>query len=153
MRMSDFHRARLQEDPEYDDAVIRVSAQQDFADEIVERRIALRWTQAELARQANMTQPEVSRVENGAANPTLETIAKLRAALQRGEAARSVLSSTPGKIHQITTETIAVIHTWATSNVTTLATHVSEVKSETYSQQSVMATETVDVLASCEVAA
>lgn len=46
-----------------------------------DRRTELGLTQAELAKQAGMTQPQLSRLESGGATPTVPLLARLAAAL------------------------------------------------------------------------
>jgi transcriptional regulator with XRE-family HTH domain len=46
-----------------------------------DRRIELGLTQAELAERADMTQPQLSRLESGGATPTVPLLARLAAAL------------------------------------------------------------------------
>jgi DNA-binding XRE family transcriptional regulator len=46
-----------------------------------DRRTELAMTQAELARRAGMTQPQLSRLESGGATPTVPLLARLAAAL------------------------------------------------------------------------
>jgi transcriptional regulator with XRE-family HTH domain len=47
-----------------------------------DRRMELGLTQAELAEQAGMTQPQLSRLESGGATPTVPLLARLAAALK-----------------------------------------------------------------------
>jgi transcriptional regulator with XRE-family HTH domain len=46
-----------------------------------DRRVELGLTQAELAERADMTQPQLSRLESGGATPTVPLLARLAAAL------------------------------------------------------------------------
>jgi transcriptional regulator with XRE-family HTH domain len=46
-----------------------------------DRRVELGLTQAELAERAEMTQPQLSRLESGGATPTVPLLARLAAAL------------------------------------------------------------------------
>ncbi len=48
---------------------------------VFDRRTELGLTQAELARRAGMTQPQLSRLESGGATPTVPLLARLAAAL------------------------------------------------------------------------
>lgn len=61
---------------------------EDFADEILRRRVALGWTQEELARAVGGTQAAVSRYEAANGNPTADTMDKFRRALLDAEAER-----------------------------------------------------------------
>ena len=88
-KISEYFAELAQENSEYSDAAKEISAVQDFADEVVSRRIALGWTQDKLARAARTTQPVVSRVENGVANPTTRTMDRIRRALQHAEPTRA----------------------------------------------------------------
>jgi DNA-binding XRE family transcriptional regulator len=52
-----------------------------IANEIIERRKALGLTQNDLALASGVAQPEISRIENGVNNPTLDTLIRLARAL------------------------------------------------------------------------
>ena len=52
-----------------------------FGERVRQRRIALGWTQAELAARLDMHQPDLCDLEKGRHAPTLETVEKLAAAL------------------------------------------------------------------------
>lgn len=49
--------------------------------QLAERRAELRWSQRQLAAEADVPQADVSRIENGKLNPTLETLSKIASAL------------------------------------------------------------------------
>jgi transcriptional regulator with XRE-family HTH domain len=49
---------------------------------VYDRRMELGLTQAELAEQAGMTQPQLSRLESGGATPTVPLLARLATALK-----------------------------------------------------------------------
>jgi transcriptional regulator with XRE-family HTH domain len=49
---------------------------------VYDRRMELGLTQAELAAQAGMTQPQLSRLESGGATPTVPLLARLATALK-----------------------------------------------------------------------
>lgn len=87
MNIGDYFVALAKANPDYAAAANEISTAQDFADEVVRRRIALAWTQDDLAHSARTTQPVVSRVENGVANLTVATMDKFRRALLEGELA------------------------------------------------------------------
>jgi len=78
MNIDDYFVAPARANPDYAAAANEVSTAQDFADEVVRRRIALAWTQDDLAHSARTTQSVVSRVENGVANLTVATMDKFR---------------------------------------------------------------------------
>jgi transcriptional regulator with XRE-family HTH domain len=48
-----------------------------IAGAIKERREALQMTQTELARRCRVPQPEISRIESGRFNPTIETVSAI----------------------------------------------------------------------------
>ena len=51
-----------------------MSEENGFANFVEQHRRRRGWSRAELARRADLTQPEVSRVESGARNPTLRLV-------------------------------------------------------------------------------
>jgi ribosome-binding protein aMBF1 (putative translation factor) len=55
-----------------------------IAQSIIRDRLALGWSQAELARQARINVETLNRIERGKVTPDTATIAKLDAALKRG---------------------------------------------------------------------
>ena len=55
-----------------------------FMAQLMERRLELGFTQTELAERAGLDQGDVSRIENGKANPTLETLIRIAYALDTG---------------------------------------------------------------------
>jgi transcriptional regulator with XRE-family HTH domain len=67
----------LQQDPEYLEAEARLKPYLDLADEVIELRLERGWTQTELARRAGTQQANISRIENGLANPTVKLLHKL----------------------------------------------------------------------------
>lgn len=66
-----------QQDPEYLEAEARLKPYLDLADEVIELRLERGWSQEELARRAGTQQANISRIENGLANSTVETLQKL----------------------------------------------------------------------------
>ncbi|MGO1971579.1 MAG: helix-turn-helix domain-containing protein [Propionibacteriaceae bacterium] len=57
--------------------------QRDFGRDIANARHSLGMTQPALAEVTGINQSEISRIENGLGNPTLETIARLTTALEQ----------------------------------------------------------------------
>ncbi|MFD3515207.1 multiprotein-bridging factor 1 family protein [Streptomyces sp. NPDC058657] len=68
------------EDPAYRAAGRRM----DFAQAVYDRRSALGWSTAELARRARMAESDIESVKESAVDPTLELIELLAAALDTG---------------------------------------------------------------------
>jgi ribosome-binding protein aMBF1 (putative translation factor) len=68
------------EDPAYRAAGRRM----DFAQAVYDRRSALGWSTAELARRANLTEEDVEAIEESGVDPTLELIEQLASALETG---------------------------------------------------------------------
>ena len=54
-----------------------------LAGEILEARIEKGWTQAQLAKAADIKQPELSKIECAVSNPTADTLARVLRALGR----------------------------------------------------------------------
>lgn len=81
MRISEWHEKKIADDPDYAQAVALVSLTQDLADVIVNLRVKLSMSQAELARRAGTTQAVISRLENGDANPTVDMVRRVVNAL------------------------------------------------------------------------
>ena len=77
------------EDPAYHAAGRRM----DFAQAVYERRSALGWSTAELARRAGMSEEDIECIEESGVDPTLELIEQLATALESG--ARIDPGSTP----------------------------------------------------------
>jgi transcriptional regulator with XRE-family HTH domain len=69
-------------DPEYRGAERRLKPILDLADEVFELRMDRGWTQAELAERVGTAQANISRLENGLANPTFEFLQKLAEAFE-----------------------------------------------------------------------
>ena len=57
-------------------------AQYAIANQIIELRKAMNMTQKDLARRTGVSQPEISRIEQGTANPTVGTIGRLAEGLR-----------------------------------------------------------------------
>lgn len=77
------------EDPAYHATGRRV----DFAQAVYERRSALGWSTAELARRAGMSEEDIESIEESGVDPLLELIEQLATALESG--ARIDPGSTP----------------------------------------------------------
>lgn len=77
------------EDPAYRAAGRRM----DFAQAVYDRRFALGWSPAELARRAGMAEEDIDSIEESGVDPTLELIEQLASALDCG--ARIDPGSTP----------------------------------------------------------
>jgi len=75
------YRARLEQDPAYTAAEEALRPFLQLADEVLRLRMARGWTQSELARRAGTGQTNISRIESGLANPTLETMRNIARAL------------------------------------------------------------------------
>lgn len=87
--------ARLEGDPEYEAERRAIRPRTNLSINTHCLRTAAGMSQGELARAAGMTQPAVSRVERGEANPRLQTIARLAAAL--GVEASALLADPPAE--------------------------------------------------------
>lgn len=74
--------ARCRQDPEYREVENRLKPFMDLADEVLRLRMERGWTQEELAERVGTAQANVSRLENGLANPTLEFLQKLSDAFE-----------------------------------------------------------------------
>jgi transcriptional regulator with XRE-family HTH domain len=64
-------------DPEYLKAEEELRPYLDLADDVLALRIERGWSQSELARRAKTGQPNISRIEDGLANPTIKFLQKL----------------------------------------------------------------------------
>ncbi|MEU3354812.1 helix-turn-helix transcriptional regulator [Streptomyces sp. NPDC037389] len=69
------------ESPEAESARTEIRMAFDLGQAVYDRRTELGISQAELARRANMTQPQVSKLELGGTVPTLPLLARLAKAL------------------------------------------------------------------------
>lgn len=69
--------AKRRRDPEYRKVEKRLKPILDLADDVFDLRMERGWTQAELARRVGTRQANISRLENGLANPTLKFLQKL----------------------------------------------------------------------------
>ena len=80
MKWSDFERELL-DDPEVREAYEEEVPRQRLALSLAHKRHALGMSQHELARRARVTQRQVSALENGKANVTLDTLLRVTGAL------------------------------------------------------------------------
>lgn len=69
--------AQRRQDPEYRATEKQLKPILDLADEVFELRMQRGWTQAELAEKVGTGQANISRLENGLANPTFDFLQKL----------------------------------------------------------------------------
>jgi transcriptional regulator with XRE-family HTH domain len=73
---------RLRQDPEYVAAEKELQPILDIAEDVLRLRLEKGWTQSELARRAGTCQANISKLENGLSNPTLEFLGRVAQALQ-----------------------------------------------------------------------
>jgi ribosome-binding protein aMBF1 (putative translation factor) len=73
--------AEYREDPETEAVRAEIRLAFDLGQAVYDRRIAVGISQSELARRANMTQPQISKLELGGTVPTLPLLARLAKAL------------------------------------------------------------------------
>ena len=64
-------------DPEYLSAEAELRPVLDLAESVIRLRVERGWSQKELARKLGIWQANISRLEHGQANPTLDTLTKL----------------------------------------------------------------------------
>jgi ribosome-binding protein aMBF1 (putative translation factor) len=81
MKLEEF-RNRLEESKEYSDAKKELKLQFDLADAVLKARINKGWSQEQLAEAIGTKQANISRIEAGLANPTLNVIKKLTNVLE-----------------------------------------------------------------------
>jgi len=80
MKHEDFLK-ELRQDPEYVAAEEELKPIFDIADEVLRLRLAKGWSQSELARRAGTRQANISKLENGLGNPTLDFLRRVAKAL------------------------------------------------------------------------
>ena len=80
MKYSDYKK-QLEHDPEYLAAKEELRLAFDFGNAVLRARLKRGWSQTNLARQVGTKQANISRIEAGLANPTLELIRKVCKAL------------------------------------------------------------------------
>jgi transcriptional regulator with XRE-family HTH domain len=76
MKYSDY-RKKLMRDAEFQEATEQLKYQFAFGDAVLERRLKNGWSQTELARRSGTKQANISRIEAGMGNPTLDLIKKI----------------------------------------------------------------------------
>lgn len=69
--------AELEQDAEYREAEKELRPYLDLGNKVLALRLEREWSQAELAKRAGTRQANISRIENGQANPTLKVIQNL----------------------------------------------------------------------------
>ncbi len=75
------YRANLKHNKEFQAATERLKYQFAFGDAVLEKRLQNGWSQTELARRSGTKQANISRIEAGMGNPTLDLIKKICDAL------------------------------------------------------------------------
>jgi len=80
MKHEDFLK-ELRQDPEYVAAEAELKPILDIANAVLRLRLAKGWSQSELARRAGTKQANISKLENGLGNPTLDFLRRVAKAL------------------------------------------------------------------------
>jgi transcriptional regulator with XRE-family HTH domain len=80
MKYSDYKK-QLAQDPEYLAAKAELQLAFNFGNAVLRARLNIGWTQTVLARRVGTKQANISRIEAGLANPTLDLIQKICKAL------------------------------------------------------------------------
>lgn len=73
---------RLRQDPEYVAAEAELAPLLAIADAVLRLRLAKGWSQSELARRVGTRQANISKLENGLANPTVDFLRRVAQALE-----------------------------------------------------------------------
>lgn len=73
---------RLRQDPDYVAAEVDLAPLLDVANAVLRLRLAKGWSQSELARRAGTRQANISKLENGLANPTVDFLRRVAEALE-----------------------------------------------------------------------
>ena len=81
MKHSDYKK-QLEHNPEYQVAKADLELAFAFGNAVLRARLKKGWTQTELARRVGTKQANISRIEAGLANPTLELIQKVCKSLE-----------------------------------------------------------------------
>lgn len=76
MKLSEY-RNKLEQNPEYVEAVEKLRARFQLGNAVLRGRINRGWSQADLAEAVGTKQANISRIEAGLANPTLDLIQRL----------------------------------------------------------------------------
>lgn len=79
---------KFENDPEYKKARKKFGLLLDIGDEILRLRIEKGWSQAELAKRADTKQANISRLESGLSNPSVNFLQKLAKSLDATVAIR-----------------------------------------------------------------
>lgn len=95
MKFKDWHARQLARDPEYARAIAETGFAQGVADAIVEARIRAGLSQGDVAQRAGTTQARISELERGIGNPTLDTVARVMAALGVAAALAPIVAPKP----------------------------------------------------------
>ena len=78
------HLNNLRNDPEYAAAEEELRAILDIANDVLRLRLEKGWSQADLAERVGTKQANISRLENGLANPSMEFLQKIAKAFDMG---------------------------------------------------------------------
>ena len=73
---------RLRQDPDYVAAEEELRPLLDIANAVLRLRLAKGWSQSELARRVGTQQANISKLENGLANPTVDFLRRVAEALE-----------------------------------------------------------------------
>lgn len=84
---------KLEEDLEYQEAEQELKVILDLADDILRLRMERGWSQAELAERAGTKQANISRLESGLSNPSINFLQKVAKALDASISVRFEKSS------------------------------------------------------------
>lgn len=76
MNLNEFEQ-ELRKDPEYSETERKLAAHFHFANAVLRARLKKGWTQTELARRVGTRQANISKVEAGLANPTLDLLQRI----------------------------------------------------------------------------
>lgn len=80
MKLNDFRR-KLEENSEYVDTANSLKIHFALANAVLKARLIKNWSQTDLAKAVGTKQANISRIESGLANPTLDLIQRLVEAL------------------------------------------------------------------------
>jgi transcriptional regulator with XRE-family HTH domain len=72
---------KLEEDPSYQEVELDLKVILDLADDILRLRMEKGWSQSELAERAGTKQANISRLESGLSNPSINFLQKVAKAL------------------------------------------------------------------------
>lgn len=74
------YKARKLENPEFKKAYDELEVEYAIMNEMLKAREELGMSQQELSTKTGITQPDISKLENGKANPSIETLKKIAGA-------------------------------------------------------------------------